>query len=226
MSIQSRSGRLSRPTLAATLILAACAIVSFGFVLQRGSLLLPEAEGASPTPSATPTGGVSGAVAGAAGRPSSPAPTPLPTASGVAAGSLPSAAGGATASASPGGPASSHPAGGGAPSPSAAASAPPAAGASPAPTSTPLTTSPPSPGLSPGSGGPAAGASTSRLALLTPCRSRADCYVYSVRRGDNLWSIVHWFGVDLERVRRLNPWIGPDAVLRAGQKLILPTPTR
>jgi LysM repeat protein len=46
-----------------------------------------------------------------------------------------------------------------------------------------------------------------------------------IRGGDNLYSIAHYFGVSLDSVYRLNPW-ARTTPLRAGQELILPTPTR
>jgi LysM repeat protein len=73
-------------------------------------------------------------------------------------------------------------------------------------------------------GGP--GPSASRLAVLTKCTTRSNCYVYTIRSGDNLYSIVHWFGVSERTVLALNPWIPSNQVIRAGQKLVIPTPTR
>jgi LysM repeat protein len=76
---------------------------------------------------------------------------------------------------------------------------------------------------------PSVGSSTAtanRLELLTPCAGQADCYVYVVRSGDNLFSIAAFFGVDLGRVRDLNDWIGADSLIRPRQHLVIPTPTR
>jgi LysM repeat protein len=50
--------------------------------------------------------------------------------------------------------------------------------------------------------------------------------VYTVRAGDNLWSIVRWFGVPMDRVLAMNPWIGPSQTIHTGQKVLIPTPTR
>ena len=58
------------------------------------------------------------------------------------------------------------------------------------------------------------------------CPGQSDCYVYTIRAGDNVWSIANWFGVGIDRIVGLNPWLGPQLIVRAGQKLKVPTPTR
>jgi LysM repeat protein len=50
--------------------------------------------------------------------------------------------------------------------------------------------------------------------------------VYVVRAGDNLSSIANFFGVDVDRVRKLNHSIGAGSVIRPGLHLVIPTPTR
>ena len=50
--------------------------------------------------------------------------------------------------------------------------------------------------------------------------------MYVVRPGDNLFSIATFFGVGLDRVRAMNRWIPATSVIRAGDRLRIPTPTR
>lgn len=63
------------------------------------------------------------------------------------------------------------------------------------------------------------------MAVLTPCANARDCYVYIVRSGDNLTSIVNWFGVPYRTVLGMNPGLQPT-LIRAGQLIRIPTPTR
>jgi LysM repeat protein len=157
-----RAVRVSRPIIAAIAILLVSAVASFGFVLARGGLAMPQAPGAS------------GAVEAATG-------TPAATAVAVA----------ATASSSP--------------------TPPPTATPEPTPIATPAPT-------------PAASVSD-RYALLQPCPDKPDCWIYTVRKGDNLTGIAKYFGIPLQTVRDLNPWTETKG-LEPGQKLILPPPTR
>jgi LysM repeat protein len=64
-----------------------------------------------------------------------------------------------------------------------------------------------------------------RYAHLTTCPGTHDCWIYIVRRADNLFSIAGYFGVSLSVVRARNPWTRTTR-LPAGQKLLLPTPER
>ena len=64
-----------------------------------------------------------------------------------------------------------------------------------------------------------------RYALLTPCPDAPRCWIYVVRRGDNVYSIARYFGVPESRVYAMNPWLETTG-LRAGQELRLPPPTR
>lgn len=104
------------------------------------------------------------------------------------------------------------------PSPTPSPSPSPEASASPPPSPSPSPSLPPSPS-------PAPSPTSDRYALLEPCPDRPDCYIYTVRQGDNLWSIGDYFGVPLATIYELNPWARTTG-LRAGQKLVLPPPTR
>ena len=193
--MMARLRMLPRATLAATLILVACAAVAFGFVLQRGGLLLPEV---SPSPAAV-------AVAPSPAVSPSLAPAPSPSSAPLVPGSTrgPTTTAGSTNTP------------GAVPVPTRT----PAATATATPAAAPLTTPAPGP-VTPAS------PSASRLTLLKKCPGRTDCYIYTIRPGDNLWSIAHWFGVPVDQVLARNAWIGPQAIVRAGQALVIPSPTR
>ena len=81
-----------------------------------------------------------------------------------------------------------------------------------APTPTPAPTATPRP-------------SSDRYALLEPCGDEPDCWIYTVREGDNLVSIARYFGVPLGVVTERNPWTETTPLV-AGQELRLPPPTR
>jgi hypothetical protein len=85
--------------------------------------------------------------------------------------------------------------------------------ASPAPTASPPPT--PKPTTRPTSG---------RYALLKPCPNQSDCWLYTIRSGDNLYSIANYFGVSLATVKAWNPWTANG--LKAGRELRIPPPTR
>ena len=64
-----------------------------------------------------------------------------------------------------------------------------------------------------------------RYQLLTRCQDAANCWIYRVRSGDNLYSIANYFGVSQDSIYERNPWVRNQG-LRAGQELRLPPPTR
>jgi hypothetical protein len=101
-----------------------------------------------------------------------------------------------------------------APSVSAPSSAPP-------PTPSPAATLAPTPVAIPATGGTAA-----RYALLVKCPGTPNCWIYNVRSGDNLRSIVNWFGVPYDTVLRMNPQIRDAKNIRAGDRIRMPPPTR
>jgi hypothetical protein len=110
------------------------------------------------------------------------------------------------------------------PSPSPSASPEPP---SPSPVVTPAPTPKPTPKPTPRpTPRPTTAPVSNRYQFLTKCPSTPNCWIYTVRRGDNLRSIVNWFGVSYNTVLRMNPWIHDPAQIRAGDKIRIPTPTR
>lgn len=96
---------------------------------------------------------------------------------------------------------------------------PSAAPATPAPT--PAPTAPPTPAPT-----PSAAPTSSRYALLDPCPATPNCWVYTVRPGDNLRSIVNYFGVQYDTVLDMNPQIRDPTNIHAGDRIRMPPPTR
>jgi hypothetical protein len=112
-------------------------------------------------------------------------------------------------------------------SPTTAATIEPTPGASPTPAATTSPTPEPTVAPTPTQTPPSTPAPTSdRYALLEPCPSTPDCYIYTVRAGDNLQSIASYFGVLYETVLDLNPAITDPTTIQPGDKITLPPPTR
>jgi hypothetical protein len=112
--------------------------------------------------------------------------------------------------------------------PSATGTAP--ASASPSPTPTVAPTPEPSPTATPKptprpTPKPTKKPTSARYALLTACPDRADCWIYRVRSGDNLFSIAKYFGHSLTTIYRWNPQY-PATALQVGAKIRMPPPTR
>jgi hypothetical protein len=99
-------------------------------------------------------------------------------------------------------------------SPSPSAPSPSPTGA---PSATPTPTAQPTPRPTPAQ-------TSNRYALLSRCPTTPDCWIYTIRSGDNLRSISAWFGVSYDRVRAMNP--GLAVPIHAGERLRIPTPTR
>jgi hypothetical protein len=64
-----------------------------------------------------------------------------------------------------------------------------------------------------------------RYKLLVKCPDRAGCWIYTVRSGDNLFSIANYFGHSLKTIYTWNPQY-PGTRLKAGAEIRMPPPTR
>lgn len=107
----------------------------------------------------------------------------------------------------------------------------PTASPTPAPTASPTTAPTPSPTATSTTAPTAAPTATppptsDRYKLLEPCPGEPDCWIYTVRPGDNFVSIVKWFGVPYDTVLKMNPEIGDPTTIRTGDKIRMPPPTR
>ena len=100
----------------------------------------------------------------------------------------------------------------------------------PGPTDTPTSPPPPtSPTVTPVPTATPTSAPTptsDRYALLQRCPSTPNCWIYTVRSGDNLESIVNWFGVPYATVVGMNPQLPDPTHIHAGDKIRMPPPTR
>jgi hypothetical protein len=117
--------------------------------------------------------------------------------------------------------------------PSAVATASPTRRATATPTSTPTA----APTAVPSATWPP-GATASRMSLLTPCTGQTNCYLYTVRGSgpapagngspvaDTLQGIATWFGVNINTVRQMNPWLGGSDTIHPGDTLKIPSPTK
>ena len=111
------------------------------------------------------------------------------------------------------------------PAPTPSPSAPPSP--SPTPSATPIAT--PTPTIAPTprpTPRPTPAPVSNRFQFLTRCPSTPNCWIYTVRAGDNLQSIVNWFGVPYDTVLAMNPQISDPTRIRAGDKIRMPRPTR
>jgi hypothetical protein len=102
------------------------------------------------------------------------------------------------------------------PSPSPTPTPTPTATPNPTPTATPRATPRPTPRATPRS---------DRYRLLRACGDAPRCWIYTVRSGDNVYSIARYFGVSQDSIYARNSWLRTRG-LRAGQQLRLPPPTR
>jgi LysM domain-containing protein len=195
---------LPRATVAAILILVLSAGISFGFVIFRGGIDLPVVAAVPSATSAVAIVSTPTPTLEATSAPTDP-PTAEPTAT-----EAPSAAPSDEPTATPTE----------APTPTPTLAPTPTTEPTPEPTATPVPT--PRPTRTP----PPTTGTASRYALLTPCPNVRNCYIYTVRAGDNLFSIAHWFGVSLSSIYAMNPQYANGAHLRAGDQLRMPPPTR
>lgn len=120
------------------------------------------------------------------------------------------------------------------PPPTVAPTPPPTPVATPAATATPTAaaTIPPTPvptaTAAPATPAPSPTArpTSDRYAVLEPCPDAPDCWIYTVRAGDNFTSIANWFGHPVATLLAWNPQVTDPARIRAGDRLRMPPPTR
>jgi LysM repeat protein len=194
-----------RATLAALLVLVLSAGISFGFVVQRGGIGMPiVGGGASATPATSQVAAVASPSAGATDAPLSSASPSTTVSPGESAGVSASGEPSAEPTTAPTDQPSVEP------SPGDSPSAEPTAEPTVAPTATV---------------GPAATPRSDRYKLLKPCPDKAGCWIYTVRSGDNLYSIGKYFGQTLSTIYKWNPQY-PGTALKVGAKIRMPAPTK
>jgi LysM repeat protein len=113
---------------------------------------------------------------------------------------------------------------GASPSPSPVAIASPTPAASSAPSATVEPTSAPSASVEPTAAPTPSPTPNPLLALLEPCPDKPDCYVYTVRTNDSLARISRRFGIPVDTILELNPWITDANIIHPGDKVTLPPP--
>jgi LysM repeat protein len=186
-----------RAIAASLVVLALAAGISFGFVVARGGIDLPASPHAS---------GIAAVPSQSAAPGSSQTASPAPTA----------------ASEAPSVPPTEPPTNAPTEPPTAAPTPTPTQPPTEAPTEAPTVAPSPSALPSPSASGVP---SASRLAVLKPCPGKSGCYLYTIRSGDNLFSIAHWFGVPLDTIYAWNPTLKKTGI-HAGMVIKIPTPTR
>jgi hypothetical protein len=192
---------IPRATIAALLILVLSAALSFAFVVQRGGIAMPVV-GESPTTIAA----VASQTPAVPDATKAPAPTEVPAS--VAVVPTPTVIPTPTPTEAP----------------TLTASPSPSATPTPTPTPAPTPSATPAPTASP-TPKPSATPTSTRYRLLKACPNRANCYIYVVRSGDNLFSIANYFGHSLATIYRWNPKY-PGTRLRVGDSIRMPPPKR
>ena len=108
-----------------------------------------------------------------------------------------------------------------APTPTPSPTPSPTAVPSPTPAPTPIVTPPPTPPPT-----PRPTPRSNRYDVLVACPDTPDCWIYTVRAGDNFQSIVNWFGVPYDTVAAMNPGLGDLTTIHVGDRIRMPPPTR